>query len=78
MRLVKMYYDTHASASVRCEVPDSITDPWDVEEYVRSHAEFPTLSSQGSGWGQSWSLDMGDEWEVYEEGGEPVIVEGDD
>ena len=78
MRTVTIYYDTNASASVRCEVPDDITDPWDVEEYVSRNAEFPSLSGQGSGWGKSWSLDLGDEWTVYEEDGEPVIVEGDE
>ena len=29
------------------------------------NAEMPTLSAQGSGWGQSWSMDLG-EWETEE------------
>ena len=73
MRTVRMFFNTDASASVRCEVPDDITDPWDIEEYVQEHAEFPWLSAQGSGWGHKWSLELGDYWESEEENGEPVV-----
>jgi hypothetical protein len=63
----RMFFSTNAEATVQCDVPDYITDPYDIEEYFHQYAEFPVLSAQGSGWGQTWSLDLGEEWNVFSE-----------
>ena len=63
MPTYRVYLTTTASATVNVEVPDDVTDPEEIAELAWSEAEFPTLSAQASGWGQSWSMDLG-EWET--------------
>lgn len=58
----RVYLRTVASATVEIDVPDGMTDPEEIAEYAYDHGEAPTLGAQASGWGQPWSLDLG-EWE---------------
>lgn len=59
----RVYLQTVASATVDIDVPDNITDPEEIAEYAYLNGETPTLGAQASGWGKSWSLDLG-EWET--------------
>jgi hypothetical protein len=55
-----VYFTTQASGVVTVEADD--------EEEAREKAwdeELPTLSAKGSGWGEPWSLELG-EWEQDE------------
>ena len=61
MAKYRVYLTTTASAAVDIEVPDDVTDPEEISEIAWNEAEFPSLSAQASGWGQSWSMDLG-EW----------------
>jgi hypothetical protein len=65
----RVYLNTVASATVEVDVPDGMTDPEEIVEFAYNHGEMPSLSAQGSGWGQPWSMDLG-EWEttVHEHG----------
>jgi hypothetical protein len=61
----RLYYETVASTYVEVEAEDAdaaVDKAWD-------EAEFPQLCAQCSGWGRSYSLDLG-EWEPVDgEGG---------
>lgn len=59
----RVHLETIATASVEVDVPDDMTDPEAIAEYAYQHAELPTLGAQASGWGQPWSMDLGD-WET--------------
>lgn len=59
----RVYLQTTASATVDVDVPDGMTDPEEIAEYAYLHGDTPTLGAQASGWGQPWSLDLG-EWET--------------
>ncbi len=64
-----VYLTTVANASFEIDVPDDLTHPDEIAEYAYSHGENPTLDAQASGWGQPWSLSLG-EWEttLHEDG----------
>lgn len=66
----RVYLTTVASATVEVDVPDGMTDPEEIAEYAYEHAEPPSLGAQASGWGQPWSLDLG-EWETAGHGDGP-------
>lgn len=66
----RVHLQTFASATVEIDVPDGMTDPEQIAEYAYEHGELPTLGAQASGWGQSWSLDLG-EWETTVHGEGP-------
>ena len=68
----KVFVQTVASATVEVEVPEGVTDPNEISELAFNQAEFPSLSANASGWGKSWSLDLG-EWEDVIEDGQPVV-----
>ncbi len=63
MTKYRAHFRTTASATVEIDVPDGMTAPEEIAEYAFEHGELPTLSAQGSGWGQPWSMDLG-EWET--------------
>lgn len=65
----RVYFQTVASATVEVEVPDGMTDPEEIADYAYNRGQMPSLGAQAAGWGQSWSLDLG-EWEntVHGEG----------
>jgi hypothetical protein len=68
MTKYRVYATTTASAAVDVEVPDGVTDPEEISELAFAKGLLPNLSAQASGWGQPWSIDLG-EWE-------PEIVDG--
>ncbi|MFT2016317.1 hypothetical protein ACMA1D_10805 [Streptomyces sp. 796.1] len=43
------------------------TDPDLIAEEAAEYGDFPTVCAQCSGWGQGFSLELGDEWEVCED-----------
>lgn len=56
-----IYLSTGASASVEVEADDLD------QAYERAHDLAPRICAQCSGWGQSYSLDLGDDWEAEDE-----------
>lgn len=67
---VHLYTTLSASVEVEAEDREAAID-------AAYGGELPTLCAQCSGWGSSWSADLGDDWEVQDEGvtdldGEPV------
>ena len=76
MAKYRVYVTTTASGTVDVEVPDDVTDPNEIAELAYDKAEFPALSAKGSGWGEPWSLELG-EWEVETEGGVPYVTDED-
>lgn len=70
MAKYRVYVQTTASATVEVDVPDGMTDPELIAEYAHEYAEMPSLGAQASGWGQSWSMDLG-EWETTDHGDGP-------
>jgi hypothetical protein len=73
----KVFVQTVASATVEVDVPEGMTDPNEISELAFNQAEFPSLSANASGWGRSWSLDLG-EWEDVTEDGTPVVELAED
>lgn len=59
----RAHFTTVASATVEIDVPDGMTDPEEIADYAYEHGQMPSLGAQASGWGQPWSLDLG-EWET--------------
>ena len=74
MAKYRVYVTTTASAVVDIEVPDDVTGPNEIAEIAFDKAEFPTLSAKASGWGEPWSMDIG-EWEVETENGVPYVTD---
>lgn len=76
----KVNVQTYASATVIANVPDEKLvelardlektvdelTPDDVTDYVYEYMETPTICAQCSGWGQSHSLELGDDWDIVE------------
>lgn len=71
---------TYASATVIADIPneklaelardlettvDKLT-PDDITDLVYEYIETPGICAQCSGWGQSHSLELGDEWDIVE------------
>lgn len=73
MAKYRVNMQTIASTSIEIEVPDDVTDLEEITERAFNEANFPTLCAQCSGWGKDYSLDLGDEWDVSEYNGEPLI-----
>ena len=73
MTKYRVYVTTTASAVVNVEVPDDVTDPNEIAEIAFDKAEFPKLSAKASGWGESWSMEIG-EWEIETENGAPYVT----
>ncbi len=76
----KVNVTTHASATVIAEIPDEklqklardlektvdeLTED-DLTELAYEYMETPDICAQCSGWGQSWGLELGDEWDIVE------------
>jgi len=76
MAKYRVYVTTTASGTVDIEVPDDVTDPEEIAELAYSNGELPTLSAKGSGWGEPWSLELGD-WETETENGVPYVTNED-
>ncbi|MFC1420789.1 hypothetical protein [Streptacidiphilus cavernicola] len=59
------FFQTTASAAVTADVPDDVAAQGAeaISEWIWEHGELPTPGAQASGWGQPWSLDLG-EWEI--------------
>ena len=74
MAKYRVYVTTTASGTVDIEVPDDVTDPEEISEIAFSKGELPTLSAKGQGWGESWSLDLG-EWEPEIENGVTYVTD---
>lgn len=93
MRRFRVYYETTASATVTVEVdesdldlsdeelkemsPDGLTELFKEKAVEMGYELTPQLSAQQSGWGQDWSMEIGD-WEALEDE-DPVetSVDGD-
>lgn len=74
MTKYRVYVTTTASGTVDIEVPDDVTDPELIAELAFNEGTFPTLSAKGSGWGESWSLELGD-WETEVEDGVAYVTD---
>lgn len=72
MAKYRVHVQTTASATVEVEVPDDVTDPNEISELAFDKADFPHLSAKAAGWGETWSLDLG-EWEDVIEDGKPAV-----
>lgn len=72
MTKYRVYVQTTATAVVEVEVPDGVTDPDEISQIAADKGEFPTLSAKASGWGEKWSLELGD-WEDVIEDGKPYV-----
>lgn len=71
----QIYFQTFASTSIEVELPDDITDPEEIVEYVQENADMPTLCHHCTGGSkfERQNLTLGDEWEPLREDGKPVI-----
>jgi hypothetical protein len=74
MAKYRVYVTTTASGTIDIEVPDDVTDPEEISEIAFSKGEWPRLSAQGSGWGQPWSLELG-EWEPEIQDGAAYVTD---
>ena len=65
----------HANATVTVETDE--TDPERILEEAWENT--PSICAQCGGWGQIFSLELGDEWEpVEDEDGKPTIYKEDE
>ena len=70
MTKYRVYLQTMASTSVVVEADTK------EEAYEKSgEMDMPTICAQCSGWGQKYSLDLGDAWEVPEGDVEQYVEE---
>jgi hypothetical protein len=74
MAKYRVYLQTVASGTVDIEVPDDVTDPEEICELAFAEKELPSLGAQASGWGQPWSLDLG-EWEPETQDGVAYVTD---
>ncbi len=74
MAKYRVYVTTMASGAVDIEVPDDVTDPEEISELAFRKGTLPSLTAQGSGWGEPWSLELG-EWEPEEQDGVAYVTD---
>lgn len=81
------HFTTVASSTVRVPITDQMYAAYGIDENSDTATLFdaveenidmfaaPEICAQCSGWGQSWSMDLG-EWELSEEDGNVSVVDG--
>lgn len=76
----KVDIQSSASATVEVEIPNEKLEELardlettvenlaeqDLIDYIYEHMDTPSLCAQCAGWGRTWGLDLGDEWEIVE------------
>jgi hypothetical protein len=77
MAKYRVSMQTVATTVVEIEVPDDVTDHEEIATRAAEEGEFPTICGQCAGWGRGYSLDMGDEWNVSEYEGKPLVERTD-
>lgn len=77
MAKYRVSMQTVATTVIEVEVPDDVTDPEEIAERAYEEGTFPTICAHCSGWGKDHNLDLGDEWEVSEYEGKPLVERAD-